>query len=157
MQRGKNLRILCVGKTRLPFLRDAEAFYLERLGHLRGISLDTVRDGDAGLAPAKRVQLEGSRLLGALDKADLPIALDEHGRALNSTDFAAFLGNLDLGRERPCFIIGGSHGLSKELLGASRHKIRLSSLTFTHELARMLLLEQLYRAETILRGYPYHH
>lgn len=157
MQKGKSLRILCVGKTRLPFLRQAEAFYLERLGHLRRISLDTVRDGDSGLSPAKRARSEGSRLLAALEKNDLPIALDEAGRGFSSADFAAFLGGLDLGRERPCFIVGGAHGLSGELLGTCRHKISLSSLTFTHELARVILLEQLYRAESILRGYPYHH
>lgn len=146
-----------MGKTRQPFLRQAEAFYLERVGHMRAIRLDVVRDGDSALPPAKRAECEGRRLLEALEKDDLPIALDERGRDFDSAAFAAFMRGLDRGRLRPCFLIGGAHGLAPQVTEKATHMLCLSALTFTHELARVVLLEQLYRAECIMRGFPYHH
>jgi len=86
------------------------------------------------------------------------IALDEHGKQLNSLEFAETLKNITetTGKNEICFIIGGANGLSKGLLDKSDTVLALSKLTFPHQLARLILIEQLYRAFRIIKGEPYH-
>ena len=85
------------------------------------------------------------------------VALHETGAAMDSREFAAFLRDLDENARRPVFVVGGPFGLSPALLADCRSLLSLSPMTFPHELARVMLLEQLFRAETILRRFPYHH
>ena len=152
------MRLLCVGKVKTPFWREAAAHYAERLGRWRRVELVEVRDGDAALAPAARSAQEGKHLLEALGPSGMPlIALDEGGEALDSPGLAALLRRLDEQALRPTFVIGGPFGLSPEVRAASTRRLSLSAMTWPHELARVLLLEQLYRAECILRKVPYHH
>ncbi|MBD5646876.1 MAG: 23S rRNA (pseudouridine(1915)-N(3))-methyltransferase RlmH [Desulfovibrio sp.] len=154
---GNLVRLLCVGRLKTPFWRDAAAHYAHRLGRWRRVELVEVRDGDAALAPAARSAQEGERLLAALGSTAGAIALDEGGEALDSPGLAALLRRLDEQALRPAFVIGGPFGLSPEVLAASSRRLSLSAMTWPHELARVLLLEQLYRAECILRKVPYHH
>lgn len=113
---------------------------------------------DSGGDIKERNHQEGVRILASLKQSDLPIALDAAGAAFTSREFAQFLAACDLSlRKRPAFIIGGPYGLAPEVLAACAQRISLSAMTFPHELARVLLLEQIYRAETILRNFPYHH
>lgn len=146
-----------MGRLKTPFWRDAAAHYAHRLGRWRRVELVEVRDGDAALAPAARSAQEGERLLAALGSTAGAIALDEGGEALDSPGLAALLRRLDEQALRPAFVIGGPFGLSPEVLAASSRRLSLSAMTWPHELARVLLLEQLYRAECILRKVPYHH
>lgn len=152
-----NLRLLCVGRLKTPFWREAAAHYRERLGRWRRVDLVEVRDGDAALAPAARSAQEGRRLLEALAREAAPLALDEGGEMLDSPGLAALLRRFDEAAVRPCFVVGGPFGLSPEVRAACSRSLSLSAMTWPHELARVLLLEQLYRAECILRNIPYHH
>lgn len=156
--KGKPLRLLCVGKLKIPFFRAAAEHYAERLGKYRQLVISEVRDGDPSLAPDRRREVESQRLLENLTSQDLPIVLDERGKNPSSHDLASLLRKLDEeAGGRPCLVVGGAFGLSESLRQKARFVISLSVMTLPHELARVVLLEQLYRAETILRNIPYHH
>ena len=154
---GNLVRLLCVGKLKTPFWREAAAHYRERLGRWRRVELVEVRDGDAPLPPAARSAQEGRRLMEVLAREAAPVALDEGGEMLGSPGLAALLRRFDEAAVRPCFVVGGPFGLSPEVRDACSRRLSLSAMTWPHELARVLLLEQLYRAECILRNIPYHH
>lgn len=152
------MRLLSVGKLKIPFWKDAAAHYSRRINRWRRLECVEVRDGDPALPQDKRNELEGRRLLEALGPQDVPLVLDERGITLTSPELARLLQELDdRGMGRACFIIGGAYGLDEAVRRRAWKLVRLSSMTFPHELARVLLLEQLYRAECILRKVPYHH
>ncbi|MDR3045909.1 MAG: 23S rRNA (pseudouridine(1915)-N(3))-methyltransferase RlmH [Desulfovibrio sp.] len=154
----KSLRLLAVGKLKTPFWQQAAAHYLERLRHTWRVTETLVRDGDAALPPAKRNADEGTRLLAALGPADIVVCLDERGKAHTSREFAALLDRLtENATAVPCFVIGGAYGLDDAVLKRAALRVCLGPMTFPHEMARVVLLEQLYRADCILRGSPYHH
>ncbi|MBO5490818.1 23S rRNA (pseudouridine(1915)-N(3))-methyltransferase RlmH [uncultured Desulfovibrio sp.] len=155
---GKSLRCVCVGRLKTSFWKEAAAHYADRLSHWRRLELTDVRDGDAALPPGQRNALEGRRILEVLTPQDIPLVLDERGRRLTSPQLADLLRQTDEGgRGRACFIVGGAWGLDEAVLRRADARIRLSDMTLPHELARVVLLEQLYRAECILRKVPYHH
>ena len=142
---GKPLRLLSVGKLKVPFWRDAAAHYSQRINRWRRLDCVEVRDGD----PA---------LLEALGPQDVPLVLDERGITMTSPQLAQLLQKIDNNAMgRACFIIGGAYGLDEAVRQRAWKLVSLSSMTFPHELARVLLLEQLYRAECIIRKVPYHH
>ncbi len=117
-----------------------------------------VKDAPGKLPPADKNRKEGEGILAKLKPGDVLIILDEHGDRLTSRELAKRVQKwTDAPNQRPVFAIGGPFGLSDEVKKAARHKIRLSDMTLPHELARLLLLEQLYRAGTILKNMPYHH
>ena len=152
------VRVVCVGKLKIPFCKDACAHYLTRIGHYRQILCSEVRDGDSSLPPDRRKAEEGQRILEALGPGDFLIALDEHGDTLTSEKFARLLQKLDTEASgTPCFVVGGAYGLDGRVLERARRCLSLSAMTFPHELARVVLFEHLYRAECILHKSPYHH
>lgn len=154
----KPLHLISVGRPKAVFWRDAAAHYLERLRHWRNVSESVIRDAESALPSAKRKAGEGKRILDAITRHDIAVCLDEHGRAMTSPRFSQFLEDMssDLTRT-PCFIIGGPFGLDKAVLERAVHIISLGPQTLPHELARVVLLEQIYRAECIARNTPYHH
>ena len=155
---GKPLRLLSVGKLKVPFWKDAAAHYSQRINRWRRLECVEVRDGDPALPQAQRNELEGRRLLEALGPQDVPLVLDERGITMTSPQLAQLLQKIDNNAMgRACFIIGGAFGLDDAVKRAARHTIALGPLTMTHELARVVLFEQLYRAESLTRGLPYHH
>jgi 23S rRNA (pseudouridine1915-N3)-methyltransferase len=153
----KKLRILAVGALRTPHWKAAAAHYLERLKHWRHIQEHVVKDADAGLPEAERVRLEGRRLLQIVRADDWLICLDERGKSMSSRVFAAFLDEISATASTPCFALGGPFGLAETARSQARCVLSLGPMTLPPELARVLLLEQLYRAEAILRKTPYHH
>lgn len=154
----KPLRILAVGQLRTAHWKSAAAHYMERLRHWRAVRETLIKDGDAALPLPERNRLEGQRLLAALTPTDCCVCMDERGKSYSSTEFAAFLQRISENNARvPCFVLGGAFGLDPAVREASRHVISLGPMTLPHELARVVLLEQLYRAEAILRRVPYHH
>ena len=155
---SRRIRLLAVGRLRAPHWKAAAAHYEERLKHWVDLRHDCVPDGDAALPTDQRNAGECSRLRDALSVKDTLICLDERGKAHTSRQFATFLERLceDANRS-PCFVIGGAFGLTDEFKQQARHCISLGPLTLPHELARVVLLEQLYRAESINRKLPYHH
>ena len=166
---GKPLRLLSVGKLKVPFWKDAAAHYSQRINRWRRLECVEVRDGDpameisleearSALPQAQRNELEGRRLLEALGPQDVPLVLDERGITMTSPQLAQLLQKIDNNAMgRACFIIGGAYGLDEAVRQRAWKLVSLSSMTFPHELARVLLLEQLYRAECIIRKVPYHH
>ena len=153
----KPLRIITVGKPH-AFWKDAGEHYLERISRFRKVTESIIRDSDAALPTARRVEEEGKRILAALTPQDIPICLDEKGRSMTSREFSLFLEKLSTdATRRPCFIVGGPFGLHDSVRDKARHLIAFGPQTFPHELARVVLLEQLYRAESLVRNMPYHH
>ena len=153
------IKIIVVDRTRLPFLQEGESFYMQRIRRYAPLEWIEVRPArmTKGRAGEEILQREGQEILRRLGPQDYPVALDPSGRTRRSEELAAWLGRLsEEGVERLSFVIGGPLGLSEEVRKNSRETLSLSRLTLTHEMSRLLLLEQLYRAFTILRGEKYH-
>ncbi len=150
--------ILMVGKTREGFIREGLAFYRRRLSPFMKLAVQEVRAEKeaAGLTPETIKAREGERLLAQLPPRAYATALDPRGQEFTSEDFAAWLGDRELEARPLAFLLGGHLGLGETVLTAVHARLSLSRLTLTHELARLVLLEQLYRAATIRAGHPYH-
>ena len=147
-----------VGKLKEPFSREGCALYHKKLSRFFKLEESVIRDAPGKLPPADKNKKEGEGILAKLKKGDVPIILDEHGDRLTSRALAKRVRRwTDAPNTRPVFIIGGPFGLSDEVKAAAQGAIRLSDMTLPHELARLVLLEQLYRAGTILKNMPYHH
>lgn len=136
-------RIIAVGKVRKGWVQEGVALYLKRL---QGLQVVELKDS----TPEK----EAEAIRSTLRADEWPVMLMEQGTPLASIPFAQRLERL--GNERLAFVIGGADGLTDELKAAARWQLSLSPMTFPHELARLLLLEQLFRAQAILQGSPYH-
>ena len=154
----KPLRIVAVGRLKTPFWKAAAEHYVERLVRWRAFTESIIKDGDPSLPIVDRNALEGKGILSALSASDIPVVLDERGRPLPPGNSPFFWNGFpENASRRPCFIIGGAFGLDDSVKQAASHLIALGPLTMTHELARVVLFEQLYRAESLTRGLPYHH
>ena len=136
-------RIIAVGKVRKRWVQEGVELYLKRLP---GLGITELRDS----TPDK----EAEAIRQTLRADECPVLLMEQGITLTSVDFADRL--RDVGSERLAFVIGGADGLTDAVKSSARWQLSLSPMTFPHELARLLLLEQLYRAQSILQGSPYH-
>lgn len=154
----KTIANRCRGRLKTPFWKAAAEHYVERLVRWRAFTESIIKDGDPSLPIVDRNALEGKGILSALSASDIPVVLDERGKTFTSRQFSVFLERLsENASRRPCFIIGGAFGLDDSVKQAASHLIALGPLTMTHELARVVLFEQLYRAESLTRGLPYHH
>jgi 23S rRNA (pseudouridine1915-N3)-methyltransferase len=150
--------ILMVGKTREAFIKEGVDFYGKRLAPFFQLSLKSVREEKEGksLSPEVIKSREGERLQGQIPPRASVIALDPGGREFTTAEFAAWLAKREEDGRPLAFLIGGHLGLDEATLNLAHEKFALSRLTLTHELSRLVLLEQLYRAKTILMGHPYH-
>ena len=136
-------RILAVGKVRRGWIQDGIDLYLKRLP---GLSITELRDSSR--------EKEAEAIQGALRPDETLVALMEQGETLTSIRFSQRLAQL--GNERIAFVIGGADGLTQELKAKARWQLSLSPMTFPHDLARLMLIEQLFRAQAIRQGSPYH-
>ena len=110
------------------------------------------------ISPAEQKTREGKLIAARLREGDCVVLLDEHGRELRSVELAAWLGRkMQASIRRLVFVVGGPYGFSPEVYSRADEKLSLSRLTFSHQMVRLLFVEQFYRAMTILRGTPYHH
>lgn len=149
------LRFIWVGKTRNEHLRALVDGYLGRVGRFCRYEVTELREGVAANERAVVLE-EGRRITGALAQGSLTWLLDVDGRQWNSPELAAELKSWESsGRREVAFVVGGHLGVSEEVRQRADVRWSLSRLTFTHEMARLLLVEQLYRAFTIARGLPY--
>jgi 23S rRNA (pseudouridine1915-N3)-methyltransferase len=153
----KRIRILAVGRIKTPHWRMAAEHYAARLSPTVRLLEEIVKDADPSLPVEMRQERESQALAKLLKPSDAPLRLDAGGELLDSPGFAALLRGLHDSGKTPCFLIGGAYGFSQAALRGVGRGISLSPMTFPHELARVLLLEQLYRAESILSGRGYHH
>lgn len=157
-----NVRILCVGKLKEPYFEQACTEFQKRLS--RYCALETVEVADEkapeSLHPADEAlvrEKEGKRLLKAVGQKDYVVALAIDGKQLSSEGFAAYLAEKEQSAVRALtFVIGGSLGLSDEVYARADAKLSFSKMTFPHRIARLLLLEQLYRGFKINAHETYH-
>ena len=150
--------ILMAGKTRESFIREGLAFYEKRLQPFLHLTLVSVREEkEAGGLSAETIRVrEGERFRAQMPPRAYVIALTPQGRQFSSEEFAAWLTQRELESRPLAFLIGGHLGLDPGTLAAASERLALARLTLTHELSRLVLLEQLYRAMTIKTGHPYH-
>lgn len=148
------LTVLSVGKDRSGLFAPGVAEYTQRLQHYAKTELKELPESRAGGERA-RVE-EGQALLAKLSPKDVLIALDERGKGLSTVELAQWMGKQQQVGKDLAFAIGGDEGLSDEVRGKAALVLSLSRLTFPHRLARLVLMEQLYRVATLLKGEAYH-
>lgn len=154
------IKVICIGKTGKDFLQAGEQEYLNRLK--RYIAVERIEIPDLKNAKNLSIEqikkLEGELILEKIKSGEQVYLLDEHGKSYTSELFADFLQQrFNVGGHALSLIIGGAYGFSEEVYAKATGKISLSELTFSHQMVRMILFEQLYRGMTILRNEPYHH
>lgn len=150
-------RLVMVGKTERGFVADGLAHYLERVRHASPVEEVVVAKSDRATPQEQRAE-EERNLLKAIPPGVRVVVLDEIGRTMDSRSFAKRLGDWrDQGAREVCFVIGGAYGLTDGVRGKADLLLALSSMTFPHQLVRVLFAEQLYRAWSILNRSGYHH
>ncbi len=149
------IQVLGIGKIREPYFREAVEEYSRRIGYYVPIR---VRDSAKEISGSEKdLETAYGRLKKEHHKADLKVALDSKGRIMSSEDLAAWFEKAMLNSVNLIsFVIGGPHGLAGSALVESDQTISLGAMTLPHQMARLLLVEQVYRAFTIIRGEPYH-
>jgi 23S rRNA (pseudouridine1915-N3)-methyltransferase len=150
------VHVLATGRLPSAALRAACDEYAERFGRFGRLTLREVRAGPAHASPSERRRAEGERLLAAVPRGARTVALSRSGEAETSDGLARRLQAWRMAATDVAFLIGGAYGLSPQVLARCDARISLSALTLPHEIARLVLLEQLYRAATMLQGTPYH-
>jgi 23S rRNA (pseudouridine1915-N3)-methyltransferase len=151
------LKTLWVGKTQEEWLRRGIDEYAGRIRRYAPFEVAEVRE-EKGAPPAVMRERESARLMKLPGKGCRIILLDERGDELTSPEFAAFIArSRDTGATELAFVIGGAYGVSDHLRTTATKTMALSRMTFTHQMVRLFLLEQLYRAFTIINGESYHH
>ena len=158
-----DIKIIAVGKIKEKFYKDAIDEYLKRMQAYNKVEIIEVADEMAAenLSEKELEQVkekEGERILGKISKEDYVVSLEILGKQIDSIEFAKFIENEmaeGLGRNL-VFIIGGSNGLAKEVSQRSNKKLSFGKMTYPHQLMRVILTEQIYRAYRIINGHPYH-
>ena len=147
-----NFRFIWIGKTKDKNWKALQEEYLERLSHFVKCEIVEVRDS----AAHETKEIEGKRILERLNQKSFVCLLDVAGRSIPSTGIAKEIEKWQTyGLKEVTFIIGGADGISEEIRKTADFVLSLSFMTFTHDMARVVLLEQLYRAYTIINGFPY--
>lgn len=155
------MKILCwfIGKTADSYLDEGIQRYDKRLRHYLPIEVEILPDvkGAGKLSPESLKQREGELILSRLKPEDGLVLLDEKGQSFTSVAFAQWLDQqLQQPYRRLILVVGGAYGFSPEVYARSNAMLSLSKMTFSHQMVRLFLLEQVYRAMTILRHEPYH-
>ena len=154
------LSILVLGKTDSAQIETEIKRYESRLKHYLPFELRVIPDVRRGskLTPEEQKRAEGIELLRYITPTDRVYLFDERGESYTSRAFATFIERAMVsGERRLVFIIGGPYGFSSEVYERADGQVSLSRMTFSHQMVRLFAIEQLYRAQTIIRGEPYHH
>ena len=152
--------LLVVGKTDMKYCIDALDDYQGRIKHYLRFDTKVISDikKTGSMTESQQKELEGQQICKFLEPGDWCILLDERGKEYTSVQFAAYLEKrLQAAVKRLVFVIGGPFGFSDEVYTNAGEQIALSKMTFSHQMVRMIFLEQVYRAVTILRNEQYHH
>lgn len=155
-----NIKLLAIGKTDNKNLQVLIDEYIKRLGFYIKFDLEIIPDikNAKNLSEAQQKQKEGELILAKLSATDHLILLDENGKSFSSIGFADELQKkMNSGIKTLVFVIGGPYGFSDEVYQKAQGKISLSKMTFSHQMVRLFVIEQIYRGFTILRNEPYHH
>lgn len=154
------LSLIYTGKTSFNFIQQGLSEYENRLKHYANFEVSTIfiDNKRKGYSTEKIKEEEGRILLKMIQKNTILVLLDVEGKLLSSEDFAEFISKQQLtGKKILTFVIGGAYGFSDAVYKRADFRISLSPMTFSHQLVRLIFMEQLYRAHTILKGEPYHH
>ena len=142
------IKIICVGKVKEFFYREAVCEYMKRMNKYHKIEIIEVMDSN--------IKDEGIAILKRIDSRDFVVTLEINGKSLDSVEFAQFIDKTFLNHSTITFIIGGSDGLANEVKKIANFQLSFSKLTFPHQLFRVILMEQIYRAFKILNHETYH-
>ncbi|MEN8138450.1 MAG: 23S rRNA (pseudouridine(1915)-N(3))-methyltransferase RlmH [Bacteroidota bacterium] len=154
------IKLLVVGKTDDSRIQSLIDEYTNRLKHYISFEIDIIPDikNVKKLSVDQQKSKEGELILAKTSPSDRLILLDEKGKEFSSVDFSKYLQkHMNSGVKQVIFVIGGPYGFSKEVYNKAQGKISLSQMTFSHQMVRLFITEQVYRAFTILRNEPYHH
>ncbi|MBP2832099.1 23S rRNA (pseudouridine(1915)-N(3))-methyltransferase RlmH [Aquimarina sp. U1-2] len=155
-----NIKLLVIGKTDNRQLEDLINIYTKRLSFYVKFTIEIIPDlkNSKNLSELQQKEKEGTLILKKVENSDHLIVLDENGKQLNSIDFSEFFQKMmNSGIKQLVFVIGGPYGFSKAVYDRANGKLSLSKMTFSHQMIRLFLVEQVYRSFTILKNEPYHH
>lgn len=151
------LHFVWIGKTKDQSCAALIDEYLKRLTRFASYEVSELKDASGSADETRVIQMESAKLLAAVKRDDFVVLLNETGQHMSSVEVAEFIqAKQQQGCKRVAFIIGGFAGVSVEVKKRAQLKLALSRMTLTHEFARVLLTEQLYRAYTLIAGVPYH-
>ena len=154
------VKLIVVGKTSFDYLKEGESVYENRLIHYTNYERILIPDvkSPKNFSNEELKKKEGEAILAKITNQEYVVLLDEKGKYFNSVSFANWINQkINENVSILTFIIGGAYGFSRKLYERANQKISLSDMTFSHQLVRVIFLEQLYRAHTIIKGEPYHH
>ena len=154
------ISLIVIGKTDASYFVDAINEYKNRLVHYIPFEMEIIPDikNVKNLREEQQKEKEGELILKMLQPGDYLVLLDEHGKSFTSMEFATYLERkMHVVSKRLVFVIGGPYGFSEAVYKAASEKISLSKMTFSHQMIRLIFVEQIYRAMTILNNEPYHH
>ena len=154
----KSIRLIWVGKTQEPYLRNGINAYMKKLSHYIKIDSYEIKPAQYSYGTVKKWRRqETENMMKKMDASELNIFLDQNGARQTSKGLAeCFEKQISHGIYRANFFIGGAYGIDKSILPSGIQFLSLSEMTFTHQMVRLFLVEQIYRAFTIIRGEPYH-
>lgn len=151
-----NITLICTGKTTEKFISEGMSLYSERLKHYCKFSIVDIEAGKGDPEQIRKKETES--VFKRVGEKDFLVLLDEKGKELTSSGFADVLSHhQNISTKNLVFLIGGAYGFSEQVYKRANMKIALSKMTFPHQLVRVIFLEQIYRAFTILKGEKYHH
>lgn len=153
------INLLFTGKTKIAYIEEGTADYLKRLKHYINCNQIIVTDlkNTKNMSEAEIKRKEGENILKAIPPANFVVLFDEKGKELSSLQLSSYLDRKMHEGKDICLIVGGAYGFSEEVYARADYKMSLSKLTFSHQMIRMIIAEQIYRAFSILRNEPYHH
>lgn len=151
--------LILVGKTNDKHFQTGIDDYCQRIGHYMPFSITVIPElkNTKSLSFQQQKEREGELILAKLQYSDHVVLLDEHGKDFRSVEFARWIEQKNASVRRLVFVIGGPYGFSETVYSRANEKISLSKMTFSHQMVRLVFVEQIYRACTIIKGEPYHH
>ena len=155
-----NIRLINIGKTTVPYLIEGELDYMKRLNHYLKFERMDLKEIKLSKKQSTAVlkKKEAELILKQLNPKDIVVLLDEKGKEMSSEHFSVWLEKKQMiGPKQIIFITGGAYGFDQSVYRRADEILSISKMTFSHQMIRLLFLEQLYRAKTILNGEKYHH
>jgi len=150
------IKLICVGKIKDKNLSSLIDDYIKKINHYHKLEVIEVKDEPINDNEKSVLNIEADRVLDKIDKDEYVILMDLHGKSIDSISLANKIDKLFVSYSKITFVIGGSLGLGDKLLDRANEKIKLSDLTFLHQMTRLILLEQIYRSFKILNHETYH-
>ncbi len=151
--------LILVGKTADKHFQAGIDDYTGRIGHYMPFAIRVIPElkNTKALTEEQQKEREGELILKMVQPGDWVVLLDEHGAEMTSVEYARWLAKKQQGVGRLVYVIGGPYGFSRKVYDRANEMVSMSKMTFSHQMVRLIFVEQLYRACTILRGEPYHH